>query len=167
MRDARFAAFMLAATVGLWSGHRWPSIKPAGGLDTVARLVAQACRPCASGCVDSAGCEAGTDNGACGGGGNFCSSCGAGQTCAAQACCTLNTCAAAGATCGNISNNCGGTLACGNCPSGQACTNNHCVTQGFDCSTCNCGCNTAQTACFTRSCPLHEVWDDVVCACTQ
>jgi hypothetical protein len=40
------------------------------------------------------------------------------------------------------------------------------VTPPFDCSTCNCGCNGTQTACFVGTCHFNTVWDDSVCACT-
>ena len=41
------------------------------------------------------------------------------------------------------------------------------VPNGPACLSCTCGCNATQTACYSRSCPLHYIWDDTTCTCTQ
>jgi hypothetical protein len=166
MIGGRAIAMTLAALVGAWSGQGLGHFFFQGGGHGIAALIAQACVPCAPGCFDSNGCEAGNTGSACGANGQQCVPCGPGQTCHNQACCTLNTCAAAGANCDSIPDGCGGSISCGSCGGTQVCTNNQCVTPPFDCSTCNCGCNGTQTACFVGTCHFNTVWDDSVCACT-
>jgi hypothetical protein len=50
-----------------------------------------------------------------------CGSCGSGQVCASNACCTPQSCAALGKDCDFPSDGCGGTVDCGLCPQGDAC----------------------------------------------
>jgi hypothetical protein len=57
---------------------------------------------------------------------------------------------------------------CGQCNticSSGVCTNGVCAP--FACSACACGCNSTSTACYSRACPIHYVWDDTTCMCTQ
>jgi hypothetical protein len=91
--------------------------------------------PCGgTGCCDSGACVDGTDDAACGTGGDDCVACTPPETCGGGGTpgvcgCPPTTCVAQSKNCGTIDDGCGGTIDCGTCdPSGSTpiCVNNVC-----------------------------------------
>ncbi len=83
-----------------------------------------------------------------------CSTCGGGEVCYQNACCTPKTCAELGSNCNFPADGCGGTADCGFCPEGQGCGSggvpNHCSPVSTTSCTGSCPPGTYELAAVTN-----------------